>query len=134
MRLGALLDGDRHVLDLCAAATLLHLGNAALLQSMQVLIEGGDAALDCARRCLDRAPVHLLAPLPRPVQMRDFLCFELHLRQAFAALGRLAAAQAADPAAALAELEASGRFRVPEVWFRQPIYYKCNRFSVCGPE
>jgi 2-keto-4-pentenoate hydratase/2-oxohepta-3-ene-1,7-dioic acid hydratase in catechol pathway len=35
-----------------------------------------------------------------------------------------------DPAKAEQELQASGRFTVPEVWYQQPLYYKANRFSV----
>jgi len=45
----------------------------------------------------------------------------------------VAAAQAPDPVAAMADMERTGKFAVPEVWYRQPIYYKCNRFAVCGP-
>ena len=29
---------------------------------------------------------------------------------------------------------ASDEFRIPPVWYEQPVYYKCNRFSVIGPE
>jgi 2-keto-4-pentenoate hydratase/2-oxohepta-3-ene-1,7-dioic acid hydratase in catechol pathway len=141
VRVGAFIAGDTQVLDLARAAELLALPVRASFASMQALIEGGEAALVAARDALERLPaeavcasadVSLLAPLPCPVQMRDFLCFELHLTQSFAAGRKVAAAQSADPAAALAEMERSGRFSVPEVWYRQPIYYKCNRFAVCG--
>src|SRR3546814_9398594 len=56
---------------------------------MRHLIEGGDRALDRARAiaadhddgdCVPlRGEGQLLAPLPRPIQMRDCLCFEDHL-------------------------------------------------------
>jgi 2-keto-4-pentenoate hydratase/2-oxohepta-3-ene-1,7-dioic acid hydratase in catechol pathway len=46
----------------------------------------------------------------------------------------LVSAAAPDPEQALAALEASGRFEIPPVWYEIPIYYKCNRFSVVGPE
>ena len=78
--------------------------------------------------------VRLKAPLPRPVQMRDFLCFEEHLKNSFARAIDVAAAGAADPVKARAELEASGRFTIPPVWYEIPIYYKCNRMSVIGPD
>ena len=39
---------------------------------------------------------------------------------------------AADPAKAEQELQASGRFSVPEVWYQQPLYYKGNRFCVAS--
>lgn len=51
--------------------------------------------------------VRLLAPLPRPNSLRDFMVFEEHVRNA---LG--------EPA---------------DVWFDQPIYYKSNPDSVVGP-
>ena len=114
---------------------------------MQSLIEGGPLALDLARRALehvaaDEAPgtwverkaVRLLAPLPQPVQMRDFLCFEQHLKQSFQSSMELVAAQAPEPEQTLKALQASGRFDVPQIWYEIPIYYKCNRFSVVGPD
>jgi 2-keto-4-pentenoate hydratase/2-oxohepta-3-ene-1,7-dioic acid hydratase in catechol pathway len=56
----------------------------------------------------DEDGVRLLAPLPRPNSLRDFMAFEEHVRNA---LG--------EPA---------------DVWFDQPVYYKSNPDSVVGPE
>jgi 2-keto-4-pentenoate hydratase/2-oxohepta-3-ene-1,7-dioic acid hydratase in catechol pathway len=78
--------------------------------------------------------VKLLAPIPHPPQMRDFLCFEKHLVQAFQAARKLRAQGAPDPAAALAEMEAKGILAVPQTWYDRPIYYHPSRFSVCGHE
>ena len=50
--------------------------------------------------------------------MRDFLCFEQHLRQAFEAVAKLRGTPA----------------RIPEVWYERPIFYHPNRFSVCGTD
>ena len=139
-RLGALTGADR-VLDLRQAAALCGGAQDAFL-SMRTLIEAGPRGLDRARALLDQPPpdalraaaaVALHAPLPRPAQLRDFLSFEQHLRQAFEASIRLRAARADDPARAEASLRASGRFEVPEIWYRQPVYYKGNRFSISGP-
>jgi 2-keto-4-pentenoate hydratase/2-oxohepta-3-ene-1,7-dioic acid hydratase in catechol pathway len=112
---------------------------------MQVhaIIEGGDNALDRAYETLKknpaeqtfrRADVKLLAPIPQPPQMRDCLCFELHLVQAFNAARQLRANNSPDPAAALAEMERTGILRVPTTFYEQPIYYKCNRFAVIGTD
>ncbi len=140
-RVGALID-DGRVLDLSAAASLAGKESSGLT-SMLALIEGGPAVLDKARSLVAAAPgkavlemddIRLLAPLPRPPQMRDFLCFEKHLKQAFESAIKVRAAGAADPEQAEAQLRASGRFNIPEIWYRQPIYYKCNRFAVSGPE
>jgi 2-keto-4-pentenoate hydratase/2-oxohepta-3-ene-1,7-dioic acid hydratase in catechol pathway len=98
---------------------------------MLALIEAGDEGLQAARHSameaevVSLADVRLRAPLPVPVQMRDALCFEEHLRQARA--NRYLFDPRA-PRATPAEVE------VPQVWYDQPIYYKCNRFSVSGPE
>jgi 2-keto-4-pentenoate hydratase/2-oxohepta-3-ene-1,7-dioic acid hydratase in catechol pathway len=144
-KLGALFDGDAHVADLAQAHRARTQSPAPQLASMLALIESGPAALDMARAALGHAQstgdavlqisdVRLKAPLPRPVQMRDFLCFEAHLKNSFARATEMAVAGAAEPAKARAELEASGRFRIPPVWYEFPIYYKCNRMTVIGPD
>jgi 2-keto-4-pentenoate hydratase/2-oxohepta-3-ene-1,7-dioic acid hydratase in catechol pathway len=126
-RLAAGLDGGSHLLDLAAAHALLRGRRAPWLHSMVALIEGGEPALDRTRELVAAAPAEavldsaaavLLAPIPRPPQIRDFLAFEQHLTGAFAMAERL-----------------TGRhLTIPAVWYRQPIYYKANRFSVVGPE
>jgi 2-keto-4-pentenoate hydratase/2-oxohepta-3-ene-1,7-dioic acid hydratase in catechol pathway len=52
--------------------------------------------------------VGLLAPIPRPVSLRDCSAFEEHVRNA------------------------SGPRGVPEQWYRHPTYYKVNPASVVG--
>jgi len=146
-RAGALFAEGARIADLAAGYRSLAGVSAPDLASLQSLIEGGPVALDLARRALDhvsagevpgtwfeREAVRLLAPLPRPVQMRDFMCFEQHLKQSFQSSMELVAALAPDPEQALQGLRASGRFDIPQVWYEIPIYYKCNRFSVVGPD
>lgn len=129
-QVGALTD-DGQVVELPAFA------------SMEALIAGGERALDTVRELAAKRPddsthpldsVKLLAPLPCPPQMRDFLCFEKHLRQAFDAIIMTRAAQAEEPEEEAQKLRDSGLFDIPEVWYRQPTYYKCNRFAVTGPD
>jgi 2-keto-4-pentenoate hydratase/2-oxohepta-3-ene-1,7-dioic acid hydratase in catechol pathway len=109
------------------------------------IVEGGDEVLELARSLaegrrrpkaalLARDAVRLDAPIPRPPQMRDFLCFEKHLVQGFQAARKLRARAAPDPAAALAEMEAKGILAVPQTWYERPIFYHPSRFSVCGHE
>ncbi|MEO7405352.1 MAG: fumarylacetoacetate hydrolase family protein, partial [Burkholderiales bacterium] len=81
--IGALLPDGASCVDFTAA------DSAPYFRSMLDLIDGGAAALDHARRLLAAAPtrtalstVRLLAPVPEPRQMRDFLSFEQHVRQA----------------------------------------------------
>ena len=136
-RLGAQTE-DGGVLDLALAARAVNLAPDALT-SMQALIEAGPAGLDTARAALRADPAEarladaqLLAPLPRPVQIRDFMCFETHVRQASFAASKIRAAQLPDADAALARLEAAGPQRPDPVWYEQPVYYKANRFAVAG--
>lgn len=142
-RAGALVDDGSAVVDLAAAHRDMFGDDAADLAQVLTIVEGGDNALDRAYETLKRNPaeqtyrradVKLLAPIPRPPQMRDCLCFELHLVQAFNAARQLRANSSPDPAAALAEMERTGVLRVPTTFYEQPIYYKCNRFAVIGTD
>jgi 2-keto-4-pentenoate hydratase/2-oxohepta-3-ene-1,7-dioic acid hydratase in catechol pathway len=140
-RAGALIDGDARVVDLAEAhrPAFGREGPASVL----AIIEGGDAALDQAYEAVKKTPasaavaradVRLRAPIQPPPQMRDCLCFELHLKQATAALQKIAAKQGPDPDKALAEIEQRGLPDAPPTFYKQPIYYKANRFAVIGTD
>jgi 2-keto-4-pentenoate hydratase/2-oxohepta-3-ene-1,7-dioic acid hydratase in catechol pathway len=126
-RLGAVIDGDDKIVELDAAFLRRHGRADPALASMLALIDAGSAGRAVVDALVADPPeedvlavptVQLLAPLPEPRQIRDFLCFEEHLRNAFEQAGRL-----------------TGRtFEIPAVWYEQPIYYKANRFSVVGPD
>jgi len=123
--IGALLSGEREVVDFTASNT------APYFRDMLALIDSGAAALDHARslvssppRTLPLAELRLLAPLPEPRQMRDCLVFEQHIRNARAMTPTFVGGARLDPATV----------DIPNVWYDQPIYYKCNRFSVIGPD
>ena len=77
--------------------------------------------------------MQLLAPLPRPEQVRCFSAFEEHGVRSAGVMLREIAKRSPDPAKALADLEAKGPFRMPKIFFERPLYYKGNRFSVVGP-
>lgn len=122
--IGSVVDDGGSVVDFTAADA------SPVFRSMLDLIDAGPAGLERAREAERRGAVRhgieqvrLRAPLPEPRQMRDFLSFEKHLRQARANRHLLGiAGMPSDPA----------KVELPEVWYRQPIYYKCNRFSVVG--
>lgn len=142
-RAGALIDGDQAVLDLRAAAEAMRIGKGDALAHIQSLIEAGPEAWAMAREVVARAPaaavlpragVRLRAPIQPPIQMRDCSCFELHLKQAFAAARQLRAMRTPDPAATLAAMNTKADERVLETFRRQPIYYKCNRFATIGAD
>lgn len=117
-RLVARLD-EGQALDLGRAS-----GGAVHFATMNDMVEAGPDALNEARALLaspaDGAGIPLAeasyrVPL-RPVQYRDCLVFERHLLNSFAQAEKL-----------------TGRpFAIPDVWYKQPIYYKGNRLSFIG--
>ena len=144
-RSGAFLDGDTRIADLLTA----HRGRVGSddprLASVLAIIEAGQDGLDVAAEAIkaasaqggavvDRAAVTLLAPVPQPPQMRDFLCFEKHLVQAFQQARRVRAQQFPDPEAAMAEMERDGTLAVPKAWYERPLYYHPNRLHVVGTD
>ena len=142
-RSGALFDNDQAVLDLREASRIVRGGDSVALASVQALLTGGEPLLEEARALQARAPadavhersaVKLLAPIQPPTQMRDCSCFELHLRQSFAAARRARALRTPDPEATLKAMNTRADDCVIDTFNRQPIYYKCNRFAVIGPD
>ena len=124
--IGALLPGEARIADFSASDA------SHMYRDMLALIDGGQAALTGARDIMAKpkvvhalSSVRLLAPLPRPRRLRDFLCFEKHFRQSRAnrylfGIGN----QRLDPASV----------DIPSVWYERPIYYKGNPFSVVGTD
>jgi len=142
-RAGALVDGDRKIVDLADAHKEAFGKSYSAFASIQALIEAGEEGLDLAKKTVKKAAkgdavsrkdVRLLAPVPVPIQMRDCLCFETHLKQSFNAVRRIRANATPDPEAAMKEFEEKGVFAIPKTFYEQPIYYKANRFSVIGTD
>jgi 2-keto-4-pentenoate hydratase/2-oxohepta-3-ene-1,7-dioic acid hydratase in catechol pathway len=121
-RVGALTDDGRGVVDLGGA-----------FGSMQALIDAGEHGLELARDLVRLEPVvkredvRLLSPIPEPRQLRDAMSFEGHYRQGIRGMATLRAGRVLGSVAV-----ALGAARIPRVWYEQPTYYKCNRFSVVG--
>ena len=135
-----------------AAGTLFDLTAAAerddpadrRFDSMLALIDADDAGLDAARALLaKRGDEHdlsiplsgagLLAPLPRPRQMRDGMSFETHILQS-ARGSRAVAALATGGAAAFEAAMAAPLGALPAVFRKLPISYITNRMTVRGPD
>jgi 2-keto-4-pentenoate hydratase/2-oxohepta-3-ene-1,7-dioic acid hydratase in catechol pathway len=109
-----------------AATGAERLAAAAIPGDMVAFIENGNLALDAAREGLafiaaegdagtdgsqlahHPKGVRLLAPLPRPPLIRDFMAFEQHLKNIYPRLGR----------------------EIPPQWYELPVYYKGNPSSV----
>lgn len=121
LKVVAVLDED-HVLDLAEAGAASDTGH--LFADMVTMVQGGARAMAVARDLLAAPPPGAVLPLAQvshrcpimPVQYRDCLVFEQHLKNSFAQAARM-----------------TGRaFDIPPVWYRQPIYYKGNRLSFIG--
>jgi len=144
-RAGALINRDTQVLDLQAAHRARYRKSAPHLATVLAIIEGGEAAFALTRELvastdqaadamIPRTQVKLLAPIPQPPQMRDFLCFEKHLVQAFQAARRVRAESTPDPEEAMRDMDARGILAVPKIWYERPIFYHPNRLTVCGAD
>lgn len=59
-----------------------------------------------------REEIRLLAPVPRPKSIRDFMGFEKHLETALKKRGKT----------------------IPKIWYEIPIYHKGNPNTVAGPD
>ncbi|MBN9308874.1 fumarylacetoacetate hydrolase family protein, partial [Devosia sp.] len=136
-RIGAVLSDGRYA-DLQSAYRAVEIDNGAskagaarlakatIPSDMVAFIENGTTALDAAQSALDwvnargeRSPdgatlifspdaVKLLAPIPRPPLIRDFMAFEQHLKNIYPKLGR----------------------DIPPQWYEMPVYYKGNPSAV----
>jgi 2-keto-4-pentenoate hydratase/2-oxohepta-3-ene-1,7-dioic acid hydratase in catechol pathway len=137
-RVGAAVDGK--LIDFAAAyAAYLEdtdpgcdaqrLAGSMFPPDMVALIGAGDAGRRAAMQAIDGAArrdeafgartsylpseARLLAPVPRPRVIRDFLTFEGHMLTAGKALGRPS---------------------IPPVWYEVPAYYKGDPDTVSGPD
>ena len=107
------------------------IANASVPASMLALLEGGASALGRAREAFDyakrlgdsvRGPegecvlyscenVRVVAPLPNPPSLRDFIAFEDHIAATSKKRGQA----------------------IPPEWYKAPVYYKGNHRTILGP-
>jgi hypothetical protein len=128
-RLGALLEGDRRLLDLAqASAAQGAIADPAFI-SMQTLIDAGEEGLERAAELIKAAPtssqvdvavVHLVAPL-QPVALRCCSLFDGHHVGVARALKRRGTEGSSMPE------------EVPPLLRAIPAYYKANHLNVRGP-
>ena len=136
-RVGAINLDETRVVDLAAV------DNQPYFSDMLGLIESGDVAVNLAKQIISSidernshplADVKIKSPILAPPQIRDFLCFEEHLINAFAMLRKKKAEAEPDPIEALKRYEKEGAFEPPKIWYEQPLYYKASRFGVIGTD
>ncbi|HJU04867.1 MAG TPA: fumarylacetoacetate hydrolase family protein [Nitrospiraceae bacterium] len=108
------------------------LANAMVPPTMLEFLEGGSSATAAARRALDHvvsrhssihgpkgetivyaeSDVRIVAPLPNPTSLRDFLAFEQHIAATSKRRGQ----------------------PIPPEWYKVPVYYKGNHRTIIGPD
>jgi len=145
-RVGALL-ADGAIADLQQGAQTLNNAPSPTFQGMLSLLDGGDPALEAARRvqefiagerppdCIHSpAQVTLLAPVPRPRSLRDCMVFEKHIVQATRTVAKWRFAPLGALDAWLEKRRGRALLGAPAVWYERPLYYKSNPMSVVGPE
>lgn len=108
------------------------LANAQVPPTMLEFLEGGPSTLAAARRAKDyvttvsssvkgpsgetilysAADVQLVAPLPHPPSLRDFIAFEEHIAATSKKRGQ----------------------PIPPEWYKAPVYYKGNHRTIIGPD
>jgi 2-keto-4-pentenoate hydratase/2-oxohepta-3-ene-1,7-dioic acid hydratase in catechol pathway len=141
-RIGLVDAGERRLFDLTAAAERDDPADRRF-DSMLALIDSDDSGLDGARALFDKrgdeadlsvdlAAVDLLAPLPRPRQMRDGMSFPTHILQSGRG-SRAAAARRKSGEAAFEAVMAEPLGELASVYQKIPIYYITNRMMVRGP-
>lgn len=144
-QVGALIEKDSAVALLQAGAVALENAPSPHFASMLAWLRGGPEAQYKAHRVQDfvatRKPegtviavdkATFLAPLPVPESIRDAMAFEDHIINAIRVVGL-------GPLGKLDELAEDylgrdytlARF-LNRAWYRAPVYYKSNRFSVVG--
>ncbi len=138
-RVGVVDTQKGRLLDLAAAAARVG-WDPAPFASMLALIDSDEMGLELAQELAQGAgpwaaldKVKLLAPLPRPRQMRDAMSFETHIRQSGRG-ARALEARARGGETAFAAALAAPTDPLAEVYRRMPIYYITNRLIVAGPE
>ncbi|MDQ6746527.1 MAG: fumarylacetoacetate hydrolase family protein [Candidatus Dormibacteraeota bacterium] len=108
-RAGILVDG--RVVDIA------HASAGRLPPTMQQLLDD-HPDLDAALRelpadvAVGAEDVRLLAPLPRPLSLRDFMAFEDHVRHTREKRGS----------------------RVPDAWYQFPVFYFSNHLAILGAD
>jgi 2-keto-4-pentenoate hydratase/2-oxohepta-3-ene-1,7-dioic acid hydratase in catechol pathway len=135
-RTGALVDGDAVIdLSLARAAVLggrpraREIAAAEVPADMLELLRGGEWAMEAAREAVDHAvdngvaelagatvrhvSPRLLAPLPRPNSLRDYLVVEEHMQGA---------------------VDQGAIAGIPDEWYELPAHYKGNVDAIYGPD
>lgn len=145
VHLGALIDGGKALAALQVGAEAMEGAPSPHFTDMLTFLRDGPAARYKAHVIVDyiarqRPPgsiwplqhIEILAPLPVPESIRDAMAFEGHVINATrrAGLGRLAPLD--EKVERWFGRKSTLAYNLNRAWYKRPLYYKGNRFSVVG--
>lgn len=144
-KIGALTDDGQGIVVLEHAAEIKDKNSVPFFRDMLSFLTGADAALDAAYSLVDFAlsesspgmvvsfgEVTLLSPVPRPESIRDCMAFEDHIINCIRRVGLKKLAVADEFIERKLGRKWSLAYRLNQAFYKQPLYYKSNRFSVVG--
>jgi len=145
--IGALVDDGNVIVDLQLGSVMKSDEESPYFTSMLAFLEGGPQARDNAQEIVefvldDKPPgtaiplnsVTLQAPVPRPLSIRDCLCFEQHIINSIRVVGLKKFAPLDEWIEKKFGRNRSIAYRANKTWYERPIYYKSNCFSVVGTD
>ena len=144
-QIGALTGGDSSIVILQAGLELMDGAPSPFFTDMLAFLRNGAAAREKAQAVIEYVigqgasdnivaldSVTLLAPVPRPESIRDFMSFEEHIINCIRVLGLKRLAPLDEWIEKILGRKRSIAYRINKAWYERPIYYKSNRFSVIG--
>ena len=144
-RIGAWINQNRHIVVLEKAAAARDAEAVPFFKDMIAFLAGGRESLDKACALVDWAmdeqtpdlviessTVTLLSPVPRPESIRDAMAFEDHIINCIRRAGLKKLAAVDEFIERAFGRKKSLAFRLNQAFYKQPLYYKSNRFSVVG--
>nr|VFK42434.1 MAG: Fumarylacetoacetate (FAA) hydrolase family protein [Candidatus Kentron sp. TC] len=145
--IGALLDDGKRIAVLQAGAEAMAGSPSPFFTDMLAFLRGDVAARDEAGTVIEYImsqhppggivalnSATLLAPVPRPESIRDYMGFEQHIINCIRAAGLKKFAPLDEWIERNFGRKRSLAYRLNKAWYERPIYYKGNRFSVVGPD
>jgi len=143
--IGVLVDSGRSIAVLQVGVSAMEGVSSPFFADMLAFLRGDIAARDKAHAVVEyvmsQRPPHsivasdsvtLLAPVPRPESIRDYMGFEQHIINCIRAVGLKKLAPLDEWIEKNFGRKRSIAYRMNKAWYERPIYYKGNRFSVVG--
>jgi len=145
-RFGSLASDGATVVDLQASEVLRAGAEAPELVDALSFLEAGQRGREAAERAhafamaqrpeqvfRKLAEIELLSPVPVPRSIRDCMASKRHVIQAMRGAVRMRKRWLAGFDLLLERCFGRGLIKPPKVWFKQPVYYRSNPFTVVGP-